>query len=312
MTRSVLPATPAGSAGPVGPLAALRTWGEMVKFSHSIFALPFALIATVLAGRELPGRSLPYAGQFALIILCMVAARSAAMTFNRIADAAIDARNPRTSMRALPAGRLSRRAAWWMLGAAAAAFVAGCSGFWMVYGNPWPLRLAGPVLAVLCAYSYAKRVTRWTHLVLGAAIGMAPAAAWIAIHPASLGAPAALLTAAVACWIGGFDILYACQDIDIDRRDGLHSLPARMGPAPALWIARALHAACLAALAGVAFTADLGWIYLAGVAAAAILLAVENALVRPGDYRRVNLAFFTVNGIVSLVLAAATIADVLT
>lgn len=293
------------------PLTAIRVWIEMVKLVHSVFALPFALIAAFLAGRELEGRHRPYLGQLLLIVLCMVAARSVAMTFNRIVDAEIDARNPRTAGRPLPAGRLSRIAAYAMLVLSAITFGLACLGFHMFYQNTWPILLSGPVLVYLCGYSFTKRFTKWSHFYLGSAIALAPPAAWLAVDPASIGLPALLLTVAVTCWIGGFDIIYACQDIDIDRREGLHSLPSRIGPAKALWIARAAHAVVVAALVALGVVADLGAVYAVGVAVAAVLLIVENALVKPDDFRRVNLAFFTINGVVSLALAAAAIADVL-
>lgn len=293
------------------PLTAIRAWVEMVKLVHSVFALPFALIAAFLAGRELEGRHRPYVGQLVLIVLCMVAARSVAMTFNRIVDAEIDARNPRTAGRPLPAGRLSRIAAYAMLVLSAITFGLACLGFHMFYQNTWPILLSGPVLVYLCGYSFTKRFTKWSHFYLGSAIALAPPAAWLAVDPASIGLPALLLTVAVTCWIGGFDIIYACQDIDIDRREGLHSLPSRIGPAKALWIARAAHAIVVAALVALGVVADLGAVYAVGVAVAAVLLIVENALVKPDDFRRVNLAFFTINGVVSLALAAAAIADLL-
>ena len=288
-------------------LRAIRTWGEMVKFSHSVFALPFALIATFLAGRNIEGRDWPHPGQLILIIVCMVAARSVAMTFNRIVDAAIDARNPRTAARPLPAGRLSRAAAWTMLALSAVTFGIACLGFHAFYANTWPLVLSGPLLLFLGGYSFTKRFTRWCHFYLGAAIACAPVAAWIAIDPGSVGMPALLLMGAVGCWIAGFDIIYACQDIDVDRRDGLHSLPSRLGPAPALWIARACHGLAVVGLIALGVVEQLGAIYATGVLLAAILLIVEHAVVKPGDYHRVNLAFFTLNGVVSLVLAGAAI-----
>lgn len=297
-------------ASRVAWLAPIRVWADMVKFAHTVFALPFALMAAFLAARNLPNRTAPYAGQAVLILLCMIGARSAAMTFNRIADARIDARNPRTQGRPLPAGRLSPTAAWAMFAAAVLVFLGGCALFKAVYENPWPLRLSLPVLAALLGYSYAKRFTKWSHLWLGAGIGLAPAAAWIAVHPGSLGWGAGLLWLCVTCWIGGFDIIYACQDIDVDRREGLHSLPSRVGPARALALARVLHAAAIVALVVLGAVEDLGIIYGAGVAASAVLLAVENNLVRPGAYEKVNVAFFTVNGVVSCVLAAAAILDV--
>lgn len=294
----------------------VRRWGEMIKFSHSIFALPFALMATFLAARAAFGAGQlptprPTAVQLVLIVGCMVAARSVAMTFNRIVDAAIDARNPRTQNRPIPAGTITVVQAWTFLAAAALAFFAFCSGFWWIYGNPWPVLLALPVLAYLCFYSYTKRFTRWAHFVLGSAIAFSPVAAWLAIHPATVGWPAVVLMAAVTLWIAGFDIIYACQDIAIDQRDGLHSLPSRLGPARALWIARISHTGTVLLLAALGPLAGLGTFYAVGVVIVAILLVVENALVRADDFSRVNLAFFTVNGVISVVLAVLTIVDVL-
>ena len=289
--------------------SSIRIWADMVKVAHTIFAMPFALMATCLAGRHLDERNWPHAGQIVLIVWCMVAARSAAMTFNRIADAEIDARNPRTAQRALPARRLSGRAAWIMLMLWAVTFVAGCLGFWIWYGNRWPAILSAPVLGYLCGYSYAKRFTKWSHFYLGTAIAISPVAAWLAIHPASLGMPAWLMLATVALWIAGFDIIYACQDIEIDRREGLFSLPSRLGPSPALWIARACHTLVVIGLIGVGTSAGLGHWYFAGVVCVVLLLVIEHALVKPGDYRHVNMAFFTINGIVSVLLAVATIVD---
>lgn len=294
-----------------GVVQSIRTWGEMVRFSHSVFALPFALVAALLAGRRSDNPSTPQWGQWALIVLCMVAARSVAMTFNRIVDASIDARNPRTANRPLPSGRISRPAAWGMLLLATATFGVGCLGFHVWYANSWPILLSGPVLCVLCAYSFTKRFTKWSHFYLGAAIALSPVAAWIAIAPQTLGASAFVLMGVVMCWIGGFDIIYACQDIDVDRRDRLHSLPSRLGPAAALWIARGAHALVVAGLVALGAIENLGAVYGVGVAAAAALLLIENALVHPGDYSKVNLAFFTINGLVSILFAAMTWTDVL-
>jgi len=288
------------------PLTTVRIWGEMIKFSHSVFALPFAVLATFLAARP----KLPTVPQLGLIILCMVAARSAAMTFNRIVDARFDAKNPRTTQRALPRGRISTTAAAGFFIASCAVFVLGCAGFHTLHQNSWPLRLCIPLLAVLCLYSYTKRFTPWSHLILGATIASAPVAAWIAINPATLGAPTWLLLVAVTFWIGGFDLIYACQDTDFDRAFGLHSIPARLGIAAALWMARTFHLVSFAALVGVGLTAELGMLYYLGVACAAILLVVENALVSPGDLSRVNAAFFTVNSIVGLVLGVLGVLDI--
>lgn len=290
----------------------IRRWGEMIKFSHSVFALPFALMATFLAARAADAsRPWPSPGQLVLIVVCMVTARSAAMTFNRIVDAAIDARNPRTANRALPAGTISRRQAYAFLFATSGLFVIACGGFHLLYGNRVPLMLSIPVLLYLCFYSYTKRFTRWSHFVLGSAIAFSPVAAWLAIHPQSIGWPAVVLMGAVTLWIGGFDILYACQDIAFDQSAGLFSLPARMGPGPALWVARAAHAGTVLLLAALVPLASLGPLYGTGVAIIAVLLLVENSLVRADDFSRINVAFFTVNGVISVLLAALTIADVL-
>jgi 4-hydroxybenzoate polyprenyltransferase len=289
----------------------VHTWGEMVRFSHSIFALPFAFVGAFLAGRHIDDRGWPYWGQLGLIVICMVSARSVAMTFNRIIDLDIDARNPRTAQRPLPAGRLSLWAAWVMLGLSVVTFGFGCVGFHVWYDNTLPVVLSGPVLLVLCGYSFTKRFTRWSHYYLGSAIALSPVAAWVAIDPGSTGLEAMLLMLAVAFWIAGFDIIYACQDIEVDRRDGLHSLPSRIGPTKALWIARCSHGVTIVALIVLGVVADLGWLYASGVGIVSILLVVENSLVHPGDYRRVNLAFFTINGIVSVVLAVMAIGDVL-
>jgi len=288
----------------------------MVKFSHSVFALPFALMATFLAARTAfrVGVTLspyPRIGQVLLILCCMVSARSAAMTFNRIVDTAIDARNPRTARRALPAGTMSRGEAALFFATASVAFVLSCAGFWWAYANFWPAVFSVPVLVYICLYSYTKRFTPWSHFVLGSAIALSPGAAWLAIHPASLGWPGLLLVGAVATWIAGFDIIYACQDIEIDRREGLHSLPARIGPARALAIARGCHVMTVLLLIALAPVAQLRYVYVAGVAIVAVLLFVENSLVRPSDFSRVNVAFFTLNGIISLVLAGLTITDTL-
>ncbi len=289
----------------------VRTWGEMVKFSHSVFALPFALMAAFLAGRNIDGRGWPYLGQLGLIVLCMVAARSVAMTFNRIVDAEIDSRNPRTAGRPLPSGRITRAMAYVIMGLFILTFGVGCLGFYVWYGNTWPILLSGPVLMYLCAYSLTKRFTRYAHFVLGSAIAFSPVAAWLAIDPAGVGIEAVLLMISVACWIAGFDIIYALQDIDVDRREGLHSLPSRLGPRRALLVARGCHIVTVAAWVALGVMAELGPLYVAGVAIAAVLLIVENSLVSPTDFSRVNLAFFTLNGLVSLLLAALTVADVL-
>ena len=285
----------------------VRTWGEMIKFSHSIFALPFSVLAMFAAARP----AFPTLTQALLIVVCMVAARCAAMTFNRIVDAEFDALNPRTTSRALPRGKITGRSAWLFFFGSAALFLAGTVGFSVLEGNSWPLMLSLPVLALLCAYSYAKRFTRWSHLILGIAIAMAPVATWIAIQPQTLGIPAWVLMAAVACWIAGFDIIYACQDYEFDRATGLHSLPAKIGIGSALWLARGLHVITAASLFMFGRSAGLGGTYNIGVACVCVLLVVENSLVRADDLSRVNLAFFTINGIVGIVLGVLGVIDIL-
>ncbi|MEE8170402.1 MAG: UbiA-like polyprenyltransferase [Phycisphaerae bacterium] len=304
------PNTDRDASSAAGLWRAARTWGEMIKLSHSVFALPFAIVAAMLAGRRLdpPG---PSVGQWVLVMVCMVAARSFAMTLNRIVDARIDACNPRTAGRPIPTGRISPRQAWCFALAAATCFLLGCAGFQWIAGNPWPLRLGPIVLLYLAGYSYTKRITSLSHFVLGLAIASAPVAAWIAIQPAGVGWSALTLMFAAAAWIAGFDIIYACQDVEVDRRERLHSLPARLGIAPALWVSRGCHALTLILLASLPQVEPLGQVYSAGVIAVGLLLAWEQSLVRADDLSRVNLAFFTLNGVVGLVFAAMTIADLL-
>lgn len=287
-------------------LTTVRTWGELVKFSHSVFALPLALLATFLAAR--PSR--PSAVQLGLIVGCMVTARSAAMTFNRLVDARYDASNPRTAGRPLPRGAIRAVTAWGFFVGAAGMFVIGCAAFLWLHGNPWPLALAGPMLAWLCLYSYTKRFTRWSHVWLGFGIALAPVAAWLAVNPQTLGLPALCLLIAATFWIGGFDLIYACQDVDFDRRAGLHSVPARMGVAAALRLARVFHTVTGSALIAVGLTAGLGLLYYVGAASVIALLIVENTLVSPHDLRRVNTAFFTINGVVGLLLGALGVMDI--
>lgn len=282
----------------------------MVKFSHSVFAMPFALVATFWAGARQAG-GLPSWGQIGLIVVCMVAARSFAMTINRIADAAIDARNPRTAMRPIPAGRISRGRAILFAVVFAAVFLAGCIGFKQWFQNPWPMWLALPTLAALAAYSYCKRFTSLAHFVLGAVIGFAPLAAWIAIHPESLGLSGVLLTVAVMTWIAGFDLIYACQDMAVDQAERLYSIPSRLGIPFALSLSRVCHFVTIASLIALGRVEHVAWLYWTGVAITALLLIVEQSMVKPTDLSRVTLAFFTVNGVVSLVFAGAAIGDLL-
>lgn len=278
----------------------LRVTLEMIKWEHSIFALPFALCGAMLAAGGFPS---PH--QLLWIIVAMVAARSAAMAFNRWADAAIDAANPRTSSRALPAGNLSATFV--------VTFVVVSSGIFILAASQlnWLTLLLSPVaLAVLLLYSYTKRVTRWSHLVLGFALGIAPAAAWIAVR-GTLDPRILLLTAAVTFWVGGFDVLYACQDFDFDCQAGLHSVPRYFGIPAALWVARAFHLIMVLLLLALQISFGLGMWAGVGVLAVIVLLIYEHSLVRADDLSNLNAAFFTMNGVISVLFFVFVAADVL-
>jgi 4-hydroxybenzoate polyprenyltransferase len=270
----------------------IRTVLEMIKFEHSVFALPFALVGALLAARAAGG--LPTWGQIAWIVVAMVGARSAAMTMNRIADIDYDRRNPRTANRALPAGQLSVGFAWTFTIAASALLVVAA---WQL--NPLALKLSPVALAVLFLYSYTKRFTSWSHFVLGFCLGISPAAAWIAIR-GSLDWRMLILCAAVTLWVGGFDVLYACQDIDFDKAAGLYSIPKRFGVARALLFARGAHVVMVGLLMWLAWSFALGWAAWVGIAVVAALLIYEHSLVKPNDLSKINAAFFTVNGYISL------------
>jgi 4-hydroxybenzoate polyprenyltransferase len=278
----------------------IRTTLEMIKWEHSVFALPFALCGAMLAAGGMPTGS-----QLSWIVLCMVSARSAAMAFNRVADAQIDTANPRTATRAIPAGALSQTFVGVFVVASCAVFVTAASQL-----NRMTLYLSPVVLAVVLLYSYTKRFTRWSHLVLGFALGMAPAGAWIAVR-GSLDPRILVLTAAVTFWVAGFDVLYACQDIDFDRAYGLNSIPQAFGVRRALYFSRALHLVMLALLVVLVLVFGLGKLAMAGVVAVAILLAYEHSLVSAGDLSKLNAAFFTMNGVISLVFFAFVAADLL-
>jgi 4-hydroxybenzoate polyprenyltransferase len=281
-------------------LRSTRITLEMIKWEHSIFALPFALTGAVLAaGGWPPVRVLLW------IIVCMVSARSAAMAFNRLVDARLDAENPRTAMRALPAGLLSSRFVAGFVAVSAALFFVGAAML-----NPLTLVLAPVALAIVLLYSYMKRVTRWSHLVLGLALGIAPSAAWIAVR-GSLDWRIAVLSAAVLLWVSGFDVLYACQDYEHDCRVGLSSVPQAFGLPGAFWIARAMHAGMLALLLWLVRLFALGPIAYAGIAVVAALLLYEHSIVSPKDMRRMNAAFFTLNGVISIAFFCFFAADVL-
>jgi len=282
----------------------LRLTLEMIKFEHSVFALPFALTGALLAFRQNGFDAPGIWRQLLWIVVAMVAARSAAMAFNRLIDAPIDARNPRTRMRAIPAGMLSPRFAWCFTIAASLLL------FFAAYElNPLCLRLSPLALAVLFFYSYTKRFTTFSHLVLGLSLGIAPAAAWIAVR-GSLDPRILLLTAAVMFWTAGFDVIYSCQDYDFDRQEGLWSVPRVVGIANALRVARLLHISMVGCLLALVYTLHVGALALAGVGAIVVLLIYEHSLVKPADLSRVNAAFFTMNGYVSVLFFLFWAADI--
>lgn len=270
----------------------LVTYSKMIKLSHSIFALPFALAAGVLASRVMTE---PVSWQqWALIVACMVTARSSAMGFNRIVDRDIDAKNPRTAIREIPSGQISVGAAWAFTVGSAVLFVvfAGLLGTATLYLSP-------VALAVVWGYSLAKRFTSLAHIVLGIALGLAPVAVWIALT-GTVSAVALLLAASVATWVAGFDIIYSCQDADFDSGEGLHSIPAALGIRGALIVSALLHVVTVGCLAALPFLADLGAVYWLGFAAITSVLAYEHAIVKPDDLSRVNKAFFDLNGYISI------------
>lgn len=283
----------------------VRSLLELIRFSHTIFALPFALTGAALAWNRPPGFQW---GQLIGILLCMVFARSAAMAFNRLADRSFDAANPRTAGRHLPAGLLTPTVVWIFTISCAAGFILSTLIF-LAYDNPWPLYLSVPVLLFIGAYSYTKRFTALAHFWLGASLMLAPVAAWIAIRGMTELLVPALLGGVVLFWVAGFDILYACQDVDFDRKTKLRSVPALLGVPMALRVALASHVVMLGLLVALYFAAqpDLGMIYLTGVIAVAMLLAYEHWLVRPDDLSRVNQAFFQVNGVISVGLFAVVL-----
>jgi 4-hydroxybenzoate polyprenyltransferase len=303
----------------------LRLLLELIRFSHTIFALPFALLAAVMAWTTPSGGESPTGGpvppfqplHLLGILVCMVGARSAAMAFNRLVDRRMDAGNPRTSGRHLPAGLLSVASVTWFTLGSSLVFIAGTLLF---LPNPLPIVLSIPVLLFLLGYSYTKRFTSLAHLWLGASLMLAPVSVWIALRGEILLTqpldilPAVLLGVAVLLWVSGFDIIYACQDHDYDVRAKLRSVPARLGVANSLRLAAACHASMLVALIALPFLCPqlrLGWIYEAAVAAVALLLVYEHRLVRPDDLTRVNIAFFQVNAIVSIGLFVVGSIDLL-
>jgi len=273
---------------------------EMIKWEHSVFALPFALCGAMLAAGGLPtGRSLLW------IIIAMISARSAAMAFNRLSDASMDAANPRTQTRALPAGTLTPSFVATFVIVSCALFVVAA---WQL--NRLAFGLSPIALLILLLYSYTKRFTRWSHLVLGFALGIAPAGAWIAVR-GSLDPRILLLTAAVTFWVGGFDVLYSCQDCEFDQQYGLHSIPRYTGIPAALWIARLFHFLMLMLLVSCVLVFSLGKLALIGVLVVALLLAYEHSLVSADNLSKLNAAFFTMNGVISVVFFLFIAGDLL-
>ena len=278
---------------------------ELIRFSHTVFALPFALLSAMLAWNQ-PDSVFRWR-DLAGILLCMVFARSAAMAFNRVVDRRLDGANPRTAGRHLPAGALGLASVVGFTAASSLAFVASTLLF---LPNRLPLILSVPVLAFLLGYSYAKRFTIWCHYWLAAALMLSPIAAWIAIR-GEVAWPPVLLAGVIFFWVGGFDIIYACQDVDFDRRASLFSIPSRWGVPAALRLAALSHLFAVCCLLGLWAVADLGWVFLAGTIAVALLLAYEHRLVRPDDLTRVNLAFFHINAVISVGLLLVGAADLL-
>ncbi len=290
-----------------------RTVAGDIKLAHSVFALPFAVLAVFLA--LAPGEPAGHImGKLAIVIACMILARTWAMLVNRIADRRFDALNPRTSSRAIPEGRLTTRDAIAAALLSGALFWAAASLLWVFFANPWPFYLALPVLGWIACYSYTKRFTALCHIFLGGALAASPIAAAIAVNPESLSHTPALwlIAAMVLAWVAGFDVIYALQDLDFDRSVGLRSLPALLGPAGAIWASRALHIVALAALVG-AWQLDerFGLIFGLGVALTACLLVIEHAVLARRGKAGIDMAFFTLNGIVSTVLATLGVADLL-
>ena len=272
----------------------------MIKFEHTVFALPFAIMSAFIAAEGLP--SLPKLGW---ILMAMVGARSSAMAFNRLADAEIDSKNPRTAMRAIPAGLITKGAvlAFTLISAGLLVFAA-----WRL--NPLAFALSPVALAVIIGYSYTKRFTALSHLWLGLALSISPVGAWIAIKGRFDWTPI-ILCCVMLLWTAGFDIIYACQDVNFDRKHGLHSIPARLGIRWALWVSSVLHGVAVLLLFGIPLLTELGLFYYIGVGIVVLIFIYEHAIVKPNDLSRVNLAFFTLNGMISLVLMALSIADIL-
>ncbi len=312
--------SPSGNSGQKSPgrrgqgrLARLALVLETIKFSHTLFALPFAAVGAVWARQGVPGLY-----ESLLLLLAMVAARTCAMSFNRVIDARLDAANPRTSSRAIPAGLLSRRYVLALGIISGSIFLAAAAAFWPLLGNPWPAMLALPVLGLLIGYSYTKRFTMLSHYVLGASLGLAPVGAWVALT-GGIGWMPVMLGTAVIFWTAGFDILYSLQDMDHDRRSGLRSIPARLGPERSLLMAEFNHLLSMGLLLALYHLRlddyidgpRLGWLYMGGAIVFYALIFYEHRLLKPDNLSRLNRAFFHANAMGSMLFAAFAVADVL-
>jgi len=294
--------------------AKIRLAAADIKLAHSVFALPFAILGAFIArpGSEPWAR---FAGQLGLIVLCMVLARTWAMLVNRLADRRIDAANPRTQRRALASGKLNARDGALIAGGCAALFVGVCSVFWFAYQNPWPIALSVPVLLWIAFYSFTKRFTAACHIFLGGALAASPVAAAIAIHPpaAALIPAIGLLAGMVLLWVAGFDVIYALQDIDFDRTTGLHSIPAVLGWQKAIWTSRVMHLCAfnllILAASPVGRVAGFGWLFYTAAGLVGILLIAEHAILARRGKAGLDMAFFTVNGVVSCLLGLAGVLD---
>jgi 4-hydroxybenzoate polyprenyltransferase len=306
--RAARPTGPPLNVNRTSILSGLKALASDIKLHHSVFALPWAILSAVLAAHRSGGLR---AWQLFLILICMVSARTVAMVANRLLDARFDAANPRTARRAVPSGRVTPLFGWIALAGSTAVFLGGAVGFLVVYHNRWPIVLAIPVLAFLIGYSLMKRYTRFCHYYLGAALALAPVCAWVAIA-GSMNLPPLLMFGAVLLWTAGFDILYACQDYEFDVKHDLFSVPSRIGIAAALWVSRLTHLGAIGFLVGLeATTPELGVLFGIGIGIAAVLLVIEHSLVKANDLSRLNLAFFTLNGIISLILGGLGVLGVL-
>lgn len=273
---------------------------EMIKFEHTVFALPFAVMSAFIAADGLPSLE-----KLGWILVAMVGARSCAMAFNRLADAEFDRINPRTAARAIPAGLITKGAVWIFTVVSAGLLVLAA---WRL--NPLAFALSPVALAVIMGYSYTKRFTALSHFWLGLSLSISPVGAWIAIQ-GSFALPPIILCLVVLLWTAGFDIIYACQDVNFDRKHGLRSIPAKLGIRWALWLSSGLHVVAVLLLLSIPFLVELGTFYYIGVGIVVLIFVYEHAIVKPTDLSRVNLAFFTLNGMISLVLMALSIADIL-